>query len=106
MKKSETIKSFIRLLLVVVLSINLSPLTSVASADSYSLPDQALADESGKLSPELQTLVSGSDSNAGESVRVIVQTRAALDQVDETVASKGGRVNRSLPLIGGYVAEI
>src|ERR1044071_5048977 len=101
MKRPGTLKKITMLVLVLILSINLAPLTSIASA-----ANQAFAEEDGKLSPELKRMTFDVASTASESVRVIVQTRASLDQVDENINSKGGRVKRSLPLIGGYVAEI
>ncbi|HKS38994.1 MAG TPA: hypothetical protein VJX74_00155, partial [Blastocatellia bacterium] len=101
MKRSRTIKNFTMLMLVLILSINLAPLTPIASA-----ANQAFAQEDSKLSPELKKMAFDVTSTASESVRVIVQTRVSLDQIDENINSKGGRVKRSLPLIGGYVAEI
>src|ERR1044072_2086359 len=101
MKRPKTLKNFTMLVLVLTLSINLAPLTPIASA-----ANQAFAQEDSKLSPELKKMAFDVTSTASESVRVIVQTRASLEQIDENINSKGGRVKRSLPLIGGYVAEI
>src|ERR1044072_9795107 len=98
MIRPETIKGFIKVMLVLALGISLAPLAQIASADSYRGLDQASLCEGGKLSPELQSLAIDSSSN--ESVRVIVQTRSGLNHIDANVRSRGGKVNQSLPLIG------
>ena len=94
------------LVLVLTLGINLSPLTSMAYTAFQGISNQRSLDDDSKLSPELQRMAFSTASATSKNVRVIVQTRASLNQIDENVNSKGGRVKRSLPLIGGYVAEI
>jgi serine protease AprX len=99
----------VSLMLALVCVCNLIAIAPAASADT--LPSKlafATEDKSRKLAPELEALAypSHQDSSETETVRVIVQTRANRDHLDEAITSKGGRVNRALPLVGGYVAEV
>ncbi|HEX8090588.1 MAG TPA: hypothetical protein VF762_17140, partial [Blastocatellia bacterium] len=95
---------YFRLMLSLALCISLVPLT--ASANTLGVEDGPLLRGSSKLSPQLEALAAPSDSSPGESVRVIVQTRAHDERASETIISKGGHVKRSLSLINGYVAEV
>src|SRR5215208_5483654 len=97
---------YIRLILTLLLCINLVPLTRTASANTSSVNEDHLLNESCKLSPQLEALAANSDSNTDETVSVIVQTTAQGEQAGKTITSKGGRIKRSLPLINGYVAEV
>jgi serine protease AprX len=99
------------LTLTLVLCVNLFAPKASATTDSESqseLAQQQQAPETTlvKLSPELESFAFSTASAEGETLRVIVQTRNGLATIDERLARRGGRIRTSLPLIGGFVAEL
>ncbi len=96
----------ISLALVLMVSANLIVLSSSARAGNSSHFGQSRLHLESKLAPELAALDSYPTANESEEVRVIVETRAGKEQLSESVAAKGGRIRRSLPLVSGYVAEV
>jgi len=91
----------ITLALVIVVS-----LTSPARAISAGYPQANDLSKSSKLAPELESFSDPSANPPGTKLRVIIQTRAGESVLAESLGIRGGHITRSLPLVGGYVAEV
>ncbi len=79
------------------------PAAGRQSAHSSSPTDSSAQGRFFRLAPELEELALGADPT--DTVRVIVQTGAPAEKFARSVEEIGGRICRSLPVIGGYAAE-
>jgi len=95
--------SVISLALTLVIAVSL---TSPVLALSAGCSQAGKSSIGSKLAPELESLIDNSATHPEGMIRVIIQTRADENSLAGAVGAKGGRITGSLPLVGGYVAEV
>ena len=103
---SKWLTTVISMALTMVFTISLIAYTPVTGAVLANSNGEFIDEPNSKLSPELEPLVNNSDPASDEPVRVIVQTRQGIQEASNSLINNGGRIKRSLPLVGGYVAEM
>ena len=95
--------SVISLTLVLITAVSLISPARAIGAGYYQAHNRSKVS---KLSSELQSFSDLSTNAPTGTLRVIIQTRADEETLASAIGANGGRVTGSLPLVGGYVAEV
>ncbi|HKY03927.1 MAG TPA: S8 family serine peptidase, partial [Blastocatellia bacterium] len=103
MMRPKGLTTVISLALMVILAVSLIAPSSVAAHNSIQVNEIAPRT---KVSPELDSLINEPGTSPSTDLRVIVQTRAKIEKINDSLTARGGRVKSSLPIVGGYVAEL
>jgi serine protease AprX len=93
--------------LTVVLLISIPLMAQAADSRSRAQESGGSATQAdSKLSPALAQTLSNNQLQTEDEVRVILQSTASPDEMAQSISSRGGKLKKALPLIGGYVATL